>query len=171
MCKFLGEPQAGSDWAVPAHMATMTVIPSLMSIVRSFDALLPEDRCVRTPEGRASLPKGTVTIDADDCHGVADGEGSFHAVGLNGTYPAEQSAVLPAYVIAGPGLPPLVPGGGAILSSQHHVDGIHYEFYAIDTTGNLFRWTGLDDLYERFAWETAGQEGEVSPVFPVTAWQ
>lgn len=152
-------------------MALMTVIPSLVSIVRSFDALLPEDRCVRTSEARAKLPKGTITIDADDCHGVADGNGSFHAVGLDGTYPAEQSAILPAYVIAGPGLPPLVPGGGATLPSQHHVDEIRYEFYAIDNDGRLFRWTALDDLFERFAWETAGQKEPASPAFPITAWQ
>lgn len=46
-----------------------------------------------------------------------------------------------------------------------------YEFYAIDTAGNPFRWMVLDDLFERFAWETAGQEGEASPVFPITALQ
>ncbi|MDQ1053078.1 hypothetical protein QE394_001006 [Arthrobacter sp. SORGH_AS 212] len=132
---------------------------------------LAVERCVLTPEARASLPKGTITIDADDCHGVADGNDGFRAVGLGGTYPADQSAVLPAYVIAGPDLPTLIPGGGAVLSRQELVDGVRYEFYAIDTAGDLFRWTGLDDLYEGFAWETAGQEGEASPVFPITAWQ
>ncbi|MFC9772570.1 MULTISPECIES: hypothetical protein [unclassified Pseudarthrobacter] len=124
----------------------MTAIPSLVSIVHSFDFLLPEDRYVRTPEARANLPKGTITIDADDCHGVADGNGSFHDVGLGGTYPADQRAILPDYIIAGPGLPTLVPGGGAILAGQHPVDDVRYEFYAIDTAGELFRWTGLDDL-------------------------
>ncbi|MFC4394677.1 hypothetical protein [Arthrobacter sedimenti] len=149
----------------------MTVIPSLVSIVHGFNALLPAERRVLTAEAREKLPRGTITIDSDDCHAVADGNGGFLDVGLAGTYPAEQSAVLPVYVIAGPGLPPLVPGGGAILSSQADLDGIRYEFYAIDTAGDLLRWTALDDLYERFAWEAAGQEGEASPVFPITAWQ
>lgn len=55
--------------------------------------------------------------------------------------------------------------------SQHHLDGVRYEFYAIDNAGKLFRWTGLDDFFERFAWETVGQEGKTSPVFPIIAWQ
>lgn len=149
----------------------MTVIPSLMSIVRSFDFLLPEERCVRTPEARAEFPEGTITIDADDCHAVADGNGGFYAVGLGGTYPEAESVVLPAYIIAGPDLPALIPGGGAILSSQSDLDGIRFEFFAIDYGGSLFRWTAQDDLFERFTWETAGEEGEASPVFPITAWQ
>lgn len=101
---------------------------------------------------------------------MADGNGGFHDVGLVGTFPADESVILPAYVIAGPGVPTLIPGGGAILPRQDLVDGIRYEFYAIDTAGNLFRWTAQDDLYERFVWEAAGQVGEASPVFPVTAW-
>lgn len=151
-------------------MAAVIVIPSLVSIVRAFDALLPEERCVRTPEARSILPKGTITIDADDCHAVADGNGGFRDIGLTGTFPASDSVVLPAYVIAGPGLPTLLPGGGAVLPRQDLVDGIRYEFYAIDSTGSLFRWTGLDDLFERFTWETAGQTRTASPVFPITAW-
>lgn len=149
----------------------MTVIPSLVSIVHGFNALLPAERRVLTAEAREKLPKGTITIDSDDCHAVADGDGGFCDIGSGGTFPADQSVVLPAYVIAGPGLPTLIPGGGAILPRQDLVDGIRYEFYAIDTAGNLLRWTALDDLYERFAWEAAGQEGEASPVFPITAWQ
>lgn len=179
MIRFFGtlpELKTGRRNQTSAHMEPMTqiAVPVLDVHLPGHEVLapgLPEDRCVRTPEARAMLSKGTVTIDAYDCHGVADGNGSFYAVGLEGTYPAEQSAVLPAYVIAGPGLPTLVPGGGAILSGQHHVDGVHFEFYAIDTAGKLFRWTCLDDLFERFTWETAGQEGEASPVFPITAWQ
>lgn len=155
-----------------AHMAAVTVIPSLIYPGLACSSLLPEDRCVRTPEDRAKLPKGTITIGSDDCHAVADGNGGFHDVGLAGPFPAEESVILPAYIIAGPGLPILLPGsGGAILSSQHHVHGIRYEFYAVDTAGKLFRWTALDDLHERFAWETAGQVGEASPAFPITAWQ
>lgn len=91
-------------------MAAVTYIPSLTSIVHAFNALLPEDRCLRTPEARENLPKGTITIDADDCHAVADGNSGFRDVGLIGTYPGE-SVVLPPYVIAGPGLPVLLPGG------------------------------------------------------------
>lgn len=60
------------------------------------------------------------------------------------------------------------PGGSQRPPST---DGIRFEFYAIDSTGSLFRWTGLDDLFEHFTWETAGQTGAASPVFPVTAWR
>ena len=49
-----------------AHMRSMIVIPSVLPIVHGFQALLPGDRRVLTPEDRAKLPKGTITIDADD---------------------------------------------------------------------------------------------------------
>lgn len=149
----------------------MTVIPSLVSIVHDFNALLPAERSVLTPEAREKLPTGTIIIDADDCHAVADGDGGFRDIGSGGTFPADQGVILPAYVLAGPGLPILLPGGGAVLRRQELVDGVRYEFYAIDTAGNLFRWTAQDDLYERFSWETAGQVEEATPVFPITAWQ
>ncbi|WP_455834112.1 hypothetical protein [Pseudarthrobacter siccitolerans] len=65
----------------------------------------------------------------------------------------------------------MIPGGGAILSSPADLDGVRFEFFAIDSAGKLFRWTGLDDLFEQFTWETVGHVGPVAPVFPLTAWQ
>jgi hypothetical protein len=44
------------------------------------------------------------------------------------------------------------------------------EVHAIDSTGALFRRDSVGDSLFDFAWETAGQEGKATPVFPVTAW-
>lgn len=70
---------------------TQIPIPTLNVYLPGHELLvpgLPEDRCVRTAEARSNLPKGAITIDADDCHAVADGNGSFYAVGLDGSFPA-----------------------------------------------------------------------------------
>lgn len=133
---------------------------------------LPAERCVLTPEARDNLPKGTITIGADDCFAVADGLGGFQDVGLEGTYPPEESVVLPAYIIAGPDLPVLIPGPGAVITNQGEVDQITFGFHAVDADGSLFSWEWLDN-WEAFGpmiWVTAGQEGVALPVFPITAW-
>ncbi|MHA7289545.1 hypothetical protein ACX80V_07865 [Arthrobacter sp. MDT3-24] len=133
---------------------------------------LPEERCVLTAEARDSLPKGTITVGADDCFAVADGQGGFHDVGLAGTYPPEESVILPAYIIAGPGLPALITGGGAVISSQAEVDQMDFPFHAIDANGSLFAREWLDnwEAFGPFIWETAGQAEAFSPAFPITAW-
>lgn len=133
---------------------------------------LPEERCVLTVEARDSLPKGTITVGADDCLAVADGQAGFQDIGLTGTYPAEDSVVLPAYIIAGPDLPVLIPGPGAVIASQAEVDQISFGFYAVDASGNLFSWEWLDN-FEAFGpmiWLSAGERVAATPVFPVTAW-
>lgn len=154
----------------------MTNIPAAAFIVHSPGAAktatgLPEERCVRTAESRETLPKGTITIDADDCYAVADGNGGFGAIGLDGTYPGTESVILPAYIIAGPGHPVLVPGGGAVLESQADVDQVFSEFLAIDANGGLFMWDDTWENFGTFAWESVGHTGKASPVFPVTAWR
>ncbi|MFJ5695972.1 hypothetical protein ACIP9X_19260 [Arthrobacter sp. NPDC093125] len=121
---------------------TQISVPALMVYLAGHELLapgLPEERCVLTAEARDNLQKGAITVGADDCFAVADGLGGFKDVGLGGTYPAEESVILPAYIIAGPGLPALIPGGGAAIASQAEVDQIRFEFYAIDGTGALFR--------------------------------
>lgn len=152
----------------------MTAIPVATFIVYSGGASLapglPEDRCVRTEEARAALPAGTVTIDAEECYAVADGTGAFQSTGLEGSFPAHESVVLPAYIVAGPGLPPLIPGGGRELVSQDEVDRNCFQFEAIDAKGVLFRWDSVGDSFVDFAWETAGHAGDASPVFPITTW-
>lgn len=153
----------------------MTATPDPTFIVydpaaRLADGLAAE-RCVLLPEDRETLSAGTVTIDADECYAVADGHGKFLASGLTGTFPASESVILPAYVIAGPGLPLLIPGGGKTLDSQDEADQIRYQFQALDARGALFVWEPMDDLYEHFAWETAGEVGPAAPAFPVTAWR
>lgn len=45
--------------------------------------------------------QGGITIDADDCFGVSDGNGAFGSIGLEGTYPANESVVLPAFISGG----------------------------------------------------------------------
>lgn len=154
----------------------MTAIPTATVIVygavpAGLTPGLPEERCVRTPEARAGLPVGSITIDADECCAVADGRGGFLSTGLEGVFPAHESVVLPAYIIAGPGLPPSIPGGSRVLASQTEVDPNRFDFHAIDSTGSLFRWDSVGDSFVDFAWETTGRTGEVLPVFPITAWR
>lgn len=150
-------------------------IPTLNVYLPGHEQLipgLPEERCILTAEARASLPKGTITIGADDYLAVADGQGGFHDIGLEGTYPAEDSVVLPAYIIAGPDLPVLIPGPGAVFASQAEVDQISFGFYAVDASGSLFSWEWLDN-WEAFGpmiWLAAGERVAATPVFPVTAW-
>lgn len=131
---------------------------------------LPEERCVRTEEARTALPAGTITIGADECCAVAVGDGTFTDTRLDGTFPAEESVLLPGYVIAGPGLPVLIPGGSTVLHSQGEADTAGIEFHAVDAAGALFSWDSIDDLYDRFAWFAAGESEPGTPVFPVTAW-
>jgi hypothetical protein len=131
---------------------------------------LPEERSVRTAEALNELAAGTIFIDADECYAVADGRGGFQSTGLGGTYPGHQNVVLPAYVVAGPGLPPLLPGGGRELVSQDEVDQNHFQFHAVDAYGSLFSWDSVGDSFVDFAWETAGRIGKAFPVFPITAW-
>ncbi|MET4144093.1 hypothetical protein [Arthrobacter sp. UYCo732] len=152
----------------------MTAIPIPTFIVHSGGLQLapglPEERCVRTADARASLPAGTITIDADECYAVADGTGTFQSTGLDGAFPAHESVVLPAYIIAGPGLPPQIPGGGRELVKQDEVDENLFQFYAIDANGSLHCWDTIGDSFVDFAWETAGQAEAATPVFPLTAW-
>lgn len=153
----------------------MTVMPAPTFIVyRGGAALadgLTEDRCIRTKEARDALPAGTITIDADECYAVADGRGGFLAPGLEGTFPGHESVVLPAYLIAGPDIPPLIPGGGIELVSQDEVDRSSFQIFAVDARGSLFCWEPDGDRFENFAWETAGRSGAASPVFPIVAWR
>lgn len=131
---------------------------------------LPEERCVRTEEARAALPAGTITIGADDCCAVATGDGTFTDTGLAGSYPADESVVLPAYIVAGPGLPALIPGENTVLHSQHEADQAQDEFYAVDANGALFSWWSDEESSGTFRWVTAGQSEPAQPAFPVTAW-
>ncbi|MBE4719552.1 hypothetical protein [Pseudarthrobacter sp. AB1] len=154
---------------------TQISVPTLNVYLPGHEHLvpgLPEERRVLTADARDNLPKGTITIGADDCFAVADGLGGFHDVGLEGTYSAEDSVVLPAYIIAGPSLPTLIPGPGAVISSQAEVDQVSFGFHAVDANGSLFSWEWLDN-WEAFGpmiWETAGQKGVALPVFPIDAW-
>lgn len=136
----------------------------------SLAAGLPEERCIRTEQARAVLPAGTIAIDADECYAVADGNDTFQSTGLDGAFPAHESVVLPAYVIAGPGLPPLIPGGGRELVNQSEADQNCFQFHAVDAHGCLFSWDSVGGSVVDFAWETAGRLEEAAPVFPITVW-
>lgn len=154
----------------------MTEMPIAIFIVRAAGSPtiapeLPEDRSVRTPEARDNLPKGTITIDADECFALADGNGGYQTAGLDGTYPGHESVLLPAFIIAGPGLPALIPGGGVILASQEEVDQVPFEFYALDANGCLFLWDDNWESFGTFAWMAVGHAGKASPAFPITAWR
>lgn len=140
-----------------------------LSPTRLVDGLA-EERCVRTEEQRAALPAGTITIGADDCCAVAVGDGTFTDTRLPGSYPAAESVLLPAYIVAAPGLPVVIPGGSTVLHSQEEADAVRDEFHAVDASGTLFSRDSTDDFYERFAWFTAGRDEPVQPAFPVTAW-
>lgn len=153
----------------------MTAVPTPVFIVYRGGATLAdglaEDRCIRTEEDLDALPAGTVTIDADECYAVADGNGGFVATGMDGTFPGHESVILPGYVIAGPGMPPLIPGGGRELVSQAEVDPISFQLYAVDAHGSLFCWEAVGDSFEDFSWEAAGRIGTASPIFPILAWR
>jgi hypothetical protein len=131
---------------------------------------LPEERSVLTEQALDELAAGTIIIDADECYAVADGSGGFQSTGLDGTFPGRGCVVLPAYVIAGPALPPLIPGGGRELVCQDEVEQNCFQFHAVDAYGTLFSWDTVGDSFVDFAWETAGRFGEAVPVFPITAW-
>lgn len=131
---------------------------------------LPEERCVRTAEDRAALPSGTITIDADECCAVAVGDDTFQDVGLDGSFPGNESVVLPAYIVAGPGLPVLIPGENSVLRSQAEADANWFEFQAIDAEGTLLAWHQEGDFVDSYRWEAAGRTEPATPVFPVTAW-
>lgn len=53
------------------------------------------------------------------------------------------------------------------------MDQISVGFHAVDANGSLFTrdWVDTWESVGPIAWETAGQEGTTSPVFPVIAWQ
>ncbi|HEX9088650.1 MAG TPA: hypothetical protein VF867_14110 [Arthrobacter sp.] len=131
---------------------------------------LAEERCVRTAEACAALPAGTITIDADECCAVAVGDGTFQDIGLAGSYPAAESVVLPAYIIAGPGLPVLIPGEHTVLASQAAAGANRFEFNAVDASGTLLAWHEEGDFSDSYVWEAAGKTEPATPVFPVTAW-
>ncbi|MET3206275.1 UNVERIFIED_ORG: hypothetical protein ABIB21_003094 [Arthrobacter sp. UYEF13] len=40
----------------------------------------------------------------------------------------------------------------------------------MDASGSLFRWDDAWESFGTFGWETVGQEGKASPVFPIIAW-
>jgi hypothetical protein len=132
----------------------------------------PEERCVLGPEVRDLLPTGTVTIDADECYAVAAGGGGFYLDEQEGVHLGDENVTPPAYIIAGPGLPALIPGGGAVLTSQAEADLVPHEFYAIDANGSLFMWAAVWEEFGTFAWEkTGGYPGPTTPTFPITSWQ
>lgn len=131
---------------------------------------LPEERCVRTEEASAALPAGTITIDAHECYAVAVGDGTFQDTGLDGSFPAHDSVILPAYIVAGPGLPVLIPGENTVLGSQAEADANWFEFNAVDASGTLLAWRQEGDFFDSYLWESAGQTEPATPVFPVTAW-
>lgn len=132
----------------------------------------PEERCVLGPEVRDLLPAGTVTIDADECYAISAGGGGFYLDEAEGIHLGDENVTTPAYIIAGPGLPALIPGGGAVITSQAEADEVPQEFYAIDATGALFMSAPVWAEFGTFAWEkTGGYPGPTTPAFPVTAWQ
>lgn len=149
---------------MPVHPANVIVL----SVGPHLAEGLPEERCVRTAEARAALPAGTITIAADDCTAVAVGDGTFKDTGLEGTFPADESVALPAYIVAGPGLPAMVPGGST-LASQDEVDAIGWDITAVDAAGTLLDWWAGEPGFEA-RWEAAGQVEPATPVFPVIAW-
>lgn len=153
----------------------MTAIPIASILVYSggvsLAAGLPEGRCVRTEETRAALTAGTITIDADECYAVAVGDGTFQDTGLDGAFPARESVILPAYIIAGPGLPALIPGGSALLLSQAEANAVDHEFHGIDAKGTLLAWHQGSEFFDSYRWEAAGRTEPATPVFPVTAWR
>jgi hypothetical protein len=78
---------------------------------RRLAAGVPDDRAVLTDAARSALPAGTITIDADECPAMAVGDGTFLDAGLSGSFPGSQSVILPACIVAGPGLPVHIRGG------------------------------------------------------------
>lgn len=155
---------------------TQISVPALDVYLLGHEELapeLPEERCVRTSEDRANLPKGTITYGADACIAVAEGRGGFQSAGMEGVYSPEEGVVLPAYIIAGPDLPALVTDGGVVFSSQAEVDQVDFPFYAVDANGALFCWEWIDNWEGEgpLFWTTAGQKGVASPLFPITAWR
>ena len=103
---------------------TRTSVPALDVYLPGHEVLapgLPQERCVLAAGAGDNLPRGTITNGADDCLAVTDGWGGFQDVELEGAYSPEDSAVLPAYIITGPDLPVLIPGPGAVFSSQAEV--------------------------------------------------
>ncbi len=131
---------------------------------------LPEERCVRTEEACAALPAGTITIDADECCAVAVGDGTFQDIGLEGSFPAGEGVILPAYIVAGPALPVLIPGENTVLGSQAEADANWFEFHAVDAAGTLLAWRESSESRGTYSWETVGRMEPATPVFPVTAW-
>jgi hypothetical protein len=132
---------------------------------------LPEERSVLTDAARDTLPAGTITIDADECTAVAAGDGTFMDTGLGGRFPGSASVALPAFIVAGPGLPLLIPGGSTSLIDQKAVNSAQCDFRAVDVQGVLFRWDDAADG-SGFGWEKAGTaDRDVTPVFPVMAWR
>lgn len=131
---------------------------------------VPAERSVLTEAARSALPAGTITIDADECIAVAVGDGTFMDTGLDGSFPAAGAVVLPAYIVAGPGLAIHLPGGTTMLAAQDAVDAARCDFRAVDAEGILYRW---DDAAggRGFEWEAAGSSERTPPVFPVTAWR
>jgi hypothetical protein len=138
---------------------------------RRLAAGVSDDRAVLTDAARSALPAGTITIDADECSAMAVGDGTFLDAGLSGSFPGSQSVILPAYIVAGPGLPVHIPGGSAVLVEQESVDFADVDLLAVDLEGVLFRWEFAADG-SGYGWEKAGRRGRSEgPVFPVTAWR
>ena len=131
---------------------------------------LPEERIVRTEAALAALPAGTIIIDADECTAVAVGDGTFSDNGLDGSFPAPGSVVLPGYIIAGPGLPVLIPGEATTLQSQDAADANYFDFRGIDAEGTLLLWEPSEGSHLDFRWYAPGKTEPVDAVFPVTAW-
>lgn len=132
---------------------------------------IPAERSVLTDAALSALPAGTITIDADECLAVAIGDGTFMDTGLDGSFPGAESVILPAYIVAAPGLPVEIPGGSVVLADQDAVDDARCDFRAVDAMGVLYRWDDAADG-RGLAWEMAGSASRsVAPAFPVTAWR
>ncbi|MGN6443026.1 MAG: hypothetical protein ACTHL6_14160 [Arthrobacter sp.] len=85
--------------------------------------------------------------------------------------PGHSRAVLPAFIIAAPGLPAIVPGGGKIFLNQDEVDGLGSEFRAIDAERSLFVWDDIFGDFGTFNWAPVGNAEKAAPVFPITTWR
>lgn len=174
MAYCLGTAWTGTSAA--AHMILMTEIPTATFLIptaeaRTFGPDLPAKRQILAAPALDRLPRGAVLIDAAGNLAVADGSGGFQTTQAEGALPGHSRAVLPAFIIAGPGLPAIVPGGGKIFLSQDEVDSTGTEFHAIDAEGSLFVWDDTWEDFGTFNWVPVGNAEKAAPVFPITAWR
>lgn len=149
-------------------MTRMTEIPTATFLIptaraRTFGPDLPAKRQVLAAPALSRLPRGAVLIDAIGNFAVADGSGGFQTTQAEGAFAGHSRAVLPAFVIAAPGLPAIVPGGGKIFLSQDEVDRVGTEFQAIDAEGSLFVWDDTFEDFGTFNWAPVGNAEKAAP--------